>query len=174
MKKALLIVCIACLLLINVAGCQKSAQKPMENQPQAQPNSDLQDNAPERRIIANRISKSAEGVAGVEKASVVVYEMDITSENAAQGQNEVKGMNVIVGITLDMNQSQDKKAKEVEQKVAEKIKQSETGISSIMVTTDPEIIKQINRIATGIIDGNPIKNYQQEIDSITQQLKSMM
>jgi len=48
---------------------------------------------------------------------------------------------------------------------------SDRRISQVLVTTDPNLIKRINDVAAGIIEGKPIQNFQTEINDITGKLK---
>ncbi|MDD3024324.1 MAG: YhcN/YlaJ family sporulation lipoprotein, partial [Syntrophomonadaceae bacterium] len=81
--------------------------------------------------------------------------------------DKASGIIVMVGLTVDQAITQDQtKMGAVETKVMNKLKASDKRITQVLVSTDPNIIKRINDIATGIIEGKPIKTFQKDIDDL--------
>jgi predicted RNase H-related nuclease YkuK (DUF458 family) len=125
-KKLLYLLCFSLMFMLLAGGCQKTtAKKPMA--PSAKkPTQTSQMTPSERRVLASKLSKMAEQVKGVEKATVVVADIGIANNitgntktnaqmNRATAKNlndntigsdaginrsEPKGMIVMVGLTL--------------------------------------------------------------------------
>lgn len=180
-----LLLCIG-FLLISLMGCQTTAKKPMtpERKPGVttkKPTTEM--TASERRVMANKLSKMAENVKGVKRASVVVSSIGMTNTGTTATTNKMTNTNaartnysgqvVMVGLTLEPTATRDAATiNKVKSTVANKLKASDRRISQVLVTTDPTMIKRINDIAAGIIEGKPIQNYQNDINDITNKLKT--
>jgi len=92
--------------------------------------------------------------------------------NNQVGQGDYNGMVVMVGLTLNQNTSNDvNKANSIEQTVKTKLKASDKRISQVLVTTDPNLIKRINDLAAGIIEGKPIQSFEKDINDLNSKLK---
>ena len=50
-------------------------------------------------------------------------------------------------------------------------KAADTRINQVLVTTDPTMIKRINDVAAGIIEGKPIQSLEKDINTLTNDLK---
>lgn len=138
--------------------------------------------ASERRVMANKLSKMAENVKGVKRASVIVSSIGMTNTgnnattnkmtNTNAARTNYSGQVVMVGLTLEPTATRDAATiNKVKSTVANKLKASDRRISQVLVTTDPNLIKRINDVAAGIIEGKPIQNFQNEINDITGKLK---
>lgn len=138
--------------------------------------------ASERRVMASKLSKMAENVKGVKRASVVVASIGMTRTGATSNANKMtntrttgtnySGQVVMVGLTLEPTATRDAATiNKVKNTVANKLKASDRRISQVLVTTDPTMIKRINDVAAGIIEGKPIQNYQNDINDISNKLK---
>lgn len=181
-KNLTLLLCIA-FLLVSLVGCQTTAKKPMtpERKPGVttkKPTTEM--TASERRVMASKLSKTAENVKGVKKASVVVSSIGMTNVNTTTNKmtntNAAKtnysGQVVMVGLTLEPTATRDAATiNKVKSTVANKLKASDSRISQVLVTTDPNLIKRINDVAAGIIEGKPIQNFQDDINDINNKLK---
>lgn len=179
-----LLLCIS-FLLIGLIGCQTTAKKPMtpERKPGVttkKPTTEM--TASERRVMANKLSKMAENVKGVKRASVIVSSIGMTNTgnnattnkmtNTNAARTNYSGQVVMVGLTLEPTATRDAATiNKVKSTVANKLKASDRRISQVLVTTDPNLIKRINDVAAGIIEGKPIQNFQNEINDITGKLK---
>ncbi|MDD2619528.1 MAG: hypothetical protein PHC92_02505 [Syntrophomonadaceae bacterium] len=226
-RKRLLLLCLCLSLFLLINGCANNAEKkPITPTPQKKTTQTGEMTASERRVMASQLSKMAEEVEGVNKASVVVADVrmnnnnettrtpgtttnnnttvptpgtttnnngistnptpgtmedaPLPSQNATnnvQNRNmnddiwinsdQASGIIVMVGLTVDQAITQDQtKMGAVETKVMNKLKASDKRITQVLVSTDPNIIKRINDIATGIIEGKPIKTFQKDIDDL--------
>ncbi len=179
-----LLLCIS-FLLISLMGCQTAAKKPMtpERKPGVttkKPTTEM--TASERRVMANKLSKMAENVKGVKRASVVVSSIGMTNTGNTATTNKMTNTNaartnysgqvVMVGLTLEPTATRDAATlNKVKSTVANKLKASDRRISQVLVTTDPNLIKRINDVAAGIIEGKPIQNFQKDINDISGKLK---
>jgi YhcN/YlaJ family sporulation lipoprotein len=179
-----LLLCIS-FLLISLMGCQTTAKKPMtpERKPGVttkKPTTEM--TASERRVMASKLSKMAESVQGVKRASVVVSSIAMTNTDNTATTNKMTNTNaartnysgqvVMVGLTLEPTATRDAATiNKVKSTVANKLKASDSRISQVLVTTDPNLIKRINDVAAGIIEGKPIQNFQDDINDINNKLK---
>lgn len=179
-----LLLCIS-FLLISLMGCQTTAKKPMTPQRKPgvttkKPTTEM--TASERRVMANKLSKMAENVKGVKRASVIVSSIGMTNTGTKATTNKMTNTNaartnysgqvVMVGLTLEPTATRDAATiDKTKSTVANKLKASDRRISQVLVTTDPTMIKRINDVAAGIIEGKPIQNYQNDINDITNKLK---
>lgn len=87
-----------------------------------------------------------------------------------RGYTNNDGFVVMVGIDLDKISMNDNQVNNIKQKVANKLKASDDRISDVMVTTDPNLIQQIDNIASGIVQGKPIANFKEDINDLTQNM----
>jgi len=179
-----LLLCVS-FLLIGLVGCQTTAKKPMTpaRKPGVtakKPTTEM--TASERRVMANKLSKMAENVKGVKRASVIVSSIGMTNTGTTATTNKMTNTNaartnysgqvVMVGLTLDPTATRDAATiNKIKSTVANKLKASDRRISQVLVTTDPNLIKRINDVAAGIIEGKPIQNFQSDINDISGKLK---
>lgn len=163
MKKfGLLILCLI-LLGLTLPGCQGAARKPQT--PQTPQGTNLDVSASDRRVMANQLSKAAESVPDVQKATVVVSE-------AGGVPGGAKTLVAMVGLTVSSSLNNDaSKINAIKQTVANKLKASDKRISQVLVTTDPTMRQRINDVAAGIIEGKPIQSLEQDIKTLTNDLK---
>lgn len=73
----------------------------------------------------------------------------------------------MVGITVKSGSDSD----QVKAAVADKLKVSDKRVSHVLVTTDPNLVKKINDVAAGLIDGKPFQTMKDEVNAINQQIK---
>ena len=182
-----LLLCVS-FLLISLMGCQTASKKPMTptRKPGVttkKPTTEM--TASERRVMANKLSKMAESVKGVKRASVVITSISMTKPGTtttttgttkmtktSTAQTNYSGQVVMVGLTLEPSATRDTATiNKVKSTVATKLKASDRRISQVLVTTDPTMIKRINDVAAGIIEGKPIQNYHKDITDISNKLK---
>lgn len=210
MRKFFILLLCSSFLLISLAGCQGAAKKPItpERKPDVttkKPSAEM--TASERRVMASRLSKMAESVDGVQRASVVVSSIGMTNtgmgaannnnnnlnstnpnskmntnpnnnlnnkmnNNTTAAKNNFSGQLVMVGLTLESSAMRDPATQnKIKSTVANKLKASDRRISQVLVTTDPNLIKRINDVAAGIIEGKPIQNFQNDINDINNKVK---
>lgn len=166
MKQLCLVVLCLVMLGSTLPGCQGAAKKP-PNPQQNTPQGNLDVSASDRRMMANQLSKAAESVPDVQKATVIVSEAE-----GLPASGNTKIMVAMVGLTVSSSISNDPgKVNTIKQTVADKIKAADVRINQVLVTTDPTMIKRINDIAAGIIEGKPIQTFEKDINTLTNDLK---
>ena len=120
MRKSLtLLICIS-FLLISLVGCQTTSKKPMT--PTRKPGVTTKKpvtemTASDRRVMASKLSKMAENVKGVKRASVVVASIGMTRTGATSNADKMtntrttgtnySGQVVMVGLTLEPTATRD-------------------------------------------------------------------
>lgn len=214
-KKNTLLLCIGLIIIVAMAGCSSTSKKPMtpaKKPAQVQKKSAVDMTASERRVMADRLSRLAESVPGVQKATVVIMDVAMTrnttgtttgtntgtttgttkgtlnrttgmgtgSNYGTTGTNSnnnsmlgsKSGTVVMVGITLNQaTAGSATKATTTKNMVAKRIKASDKRISQVLVTTDPGLIKRLNDVAAGIIEGKPIQSFDKDIRDLNKRLK---
>lgn len=80
---------------------------------------------------------------------------------------------VMVGLNLNeasmKDQSMENKIKE---EVKSKIRQSDQKVSEVLVTTNPDMIKKLQDVAAGVIQGKPLQSYAQEITELDKGIRT--
>ncbi len=196
-KKLTYLLCFSLMFMLLAGGCQKTtAKKPMAPSTK-KPTQTSQMTPSERRVLASKLSKMAEQVKGVEKATVVVADIgvanNITGNTKANAQmnrataknlndntigsdaginrSEPQGMIVMVGLTLKPGNNDMNKSNQIKSKVMNKLKAGDRRISQVLVTTDPNLVKRITDVAAGILEGKPIKTFEKDIKNIDSSLR---
>lgn len=157
-----------------VTGCQKTAEKPMNPQQNTTSKTGNMDiSASERRVMASRLSQIAQNVSGVKTASVVLTTGQTVFDSAGNpGINPAGTLIVLVGLTLNPSVSKDEnQTSRVKKTVIDRIKANDRRIAQVLVTTDAVMIKRLNDIAAGIIEGKPIQSYEKNVDNLARDLK---
>lgn len=182
-KKMAMLLLLNFIITLMLVGCPGPAQKPTT--PPAKPRT-TQNNADgmtasQRRVLANRLSTVATKVPGVQRAAIVVMDVGMTTKGAtgttstaktATNMRSTRGVMVMAGLTMDKTAMNDRAtATRIKRTVANRIKAADKKISQVMVTSDPQLIKRIDTIAAGIVAGQPIQRYQQEINDLGQRLR---
>lgn len=164
MRRALVLLLCLGLLAAMAAGCQKPAQKPEAPKPET---SGL--TTSDHRVISDKLSKQAKQVEGVQNATVVLTEVDgdTVSPSPTPGETQVTGLVAMVGVTTKPNADE----KQVKEAVEKKLKAADSRVSNVLVTTDPNLIRKINDVAAGLIDGKPFQTMKDDINAINQQIK---
>ncbi len=175
MRKArLLLILIAVMLVIS--GCQQ-AQKPDMN-PNPNP---TQVTESDKRIMANRFSESAKSVPGVLNATVVVAGADAavngTSATATKKISTGSSGKIVVmaGLTLNaQTMASPQQQASTKQKVKQKIQDSDKRVTDVLVTTDANMVKKINDVAAGLIEGKPVQSYAHSAAELGKMMKGQM
>jgi hypothetical protein len=164
LRRALVLLLCLGLLAALAAGCQKPAQKPEAPQPET---SGL--TSSDRRVISDKLSKQAKQVEGVQNATVVLTEVDSEAvvPSPTPGETQVKGLVAMVGVTVKANADEN----QVKEAVRKKLKAADSRVTNVLVTTDPNLIRKINDVAAGLIEGQPFQSMKDDIDAINQQIK---
>ncbi len=173
--------------LLFIGGCQ-AAKKPVT--PSKTPTNPTQVTESDKRVMANRFSNIAQGVEGVTKATVVV-----TTADASMGQTtaspvspgstgtttststNLKGgkMVVMVGLTLDAKtMANSTKQQTAQNTVKSRILNSDKRITEVLVTADANMVKKINDVAAGLIEGKPVLSYAKSAAELGKMMKTQM
>jgi hypothetical protein len=169
---------------ILLSGCA-TAKKPLVNEKNpsdTQIGTPQQTNDAEKRVMANRLSNLAMSVSGVNKATVVVAEGKTdaagkttptpTDGNMANPNAMSDKLVVMAGLQLDPKVAQDKGAEtNIINEVKAKIKADSPKVSEVLVTTSPELIKKLQDVAAGVIQGKPVQSYAQDIDELNKNIR---
>lgn len=187
-KKQVLVLSLFLAEMLMICGCGQTAQKPA---PDTNPETGIQQTTDaEKRTMASRFSTMAMEVEGVQKATVVVVSQpdttgvsvdpisglpnDGTEVNpSGQTANPEQGNLVaMVGITLNQAdlQNQDR-VNNIKEQVRDKIKTDSDKVREVLVTTDPNLIKKLQDVAAGIIQGQPVQSYTQNINELDKSLR---
>jgi len=150
---------LAACLFVSFAGCT-ALKKPLpQGAPQGQmapspPPADTMPSDPaELKKIAEKISAAVLKVPGVNAATVAVA-----------------GTTAYVGI--DQKAGLDKgETERIKSEVAVEAKKAEPRLSAVYVSSDPDVVTRIRRIADGIAAGQPISAFDSELTEITRRLR---
>ena|GEM_PF-754188 len=83
-------------------------------------------------------------------------------------------MVVMVGLTLDAKSMQDKNMENsIKEQVKTKIMGDDKRIGEVLVTTNPELIKKLQDVAAGVIQGKPMKSYAPDIEELNKNIRGM-
>jgi len=195
-KKQVLVFSLILTGMLVICGCGQTAQKPG---PDVNPETGVQQTTDaEKRTMASRFSTMAMQVEGVQKATVVVVSQpdangvavdpfsglpnDGTGVNTpgqtanppGQTANPEQGnLVVMVGITLNQSDMQNQdKVNNIKEQVKNKIKTDSDKVREVLVTTDPNLIMKLQDVAAGIIQGQPVESYTQNINELDKSLRS--
>ncbi|MDD4801370.1 MAG: hypothetical protein PHF24_00310 [Syntrophomonas sp.] len=174
-KKATIWLYVFLCLVIFMGGCGSNPQKPLGNQPDNQMNTPQQTNDAEKRIMANRFSTLAMETEGVQKATAVVTATSELAGSPVTTKPEPIGEKfvVMIGLTLNSNITQDKsKEMAIKEQVKAKIMADNQKVSEVLLTSDPDMIKKLQDIAAGVIQGKPMQSYAQNVDELNNSLRN--
>lgn len=102
--------------------------------------------------LAKKLANTAEKIEGVRSATVVV------SDSMA-----------FVGLEINSN-IQNSKTNEIKNKVINALKKEDKSLKDVSVTTDPNLITRLKKIAQGVEDGKPISGFSKELEEITRRM----
>lgn len=102
--------------------------------------------------LAKRLATSAEKIDGVKSATVVV------SDSTA-----------FIGLETnpDVEASETNKIKS---KVTKKLKDEDKSLKDVSITTDPNLITRLKKVAKGVENGKPLSSFSKEIEEITRRM----
>lgn len=167
MKRNFLILFIWCLVLaLILTGCQQAARKPQDNNPPNENQVDI--TGVEKRILAGQLSNQAQSVEGVKRATIVISE---TVENPTVSEPSNEKYVALVALTVADNLAGNNvKEEEIKNKVKAKILTNQNKVNNVLITTNPDMIKKINDLAEGIIEGKSVKSYNNEAANLRKEL----
>lgn len=138
-------------------GCT-AARKPVPEPTKTTPSTPT----PARKVVrttpeqqmANRVTQEAMKVSGVRKALAVV-----------------SGKTAYIGLDLSVTGTQDK---EVKKEVVRRVKTAEPGLATVYVTSDPNLVTRLRKVADGIKGGKPVSSFSSELAEIARRIKPEM
>lgn len=101
---------------------------------------------------ASKLAIAAQKVPDVKSATVVV-----------SGSTAFVGLEIKPGVEA-------KKTNEIKSKVADAVKRADSRIKAVNVTTDPNLITRLKKIAEGVGAGKPISSFTKELTEITRRM----
>lgn len=102
--------------------------------------------------LAKKLANTAEKIEGVRSATVVV------SDSTA-----------FVGLETNPN-IQSLKTNEIKNKVTNALKKEDKSLKDVSITTDPNLITRLKKIAKGVEDGKPLSSFSKELEEITRRM----
>jgi len=166
MKKFVaLIVIIASVMVLTVAGCSLSS-KPAPKPSQPRQNENIKTPVPKQdsginvtpsrnnqdETLASKLAKAAEKVEGVKRATVVV-----------------SGSTAFVGLEVESNVDESEVDK-VKTNAMKAVQGADDSIKTVNITTDPNLITRLKKIAQGIEDGKPVSSFTKELNELAQRI----
>ena len=80
---------------------------------------------------------------------------------------------VMAGLTLNAAAMQDKNQEnKTKEEVKTKIMQSDQRVSEVLVTTNPDMIKKLQDVAAGVIQGKPVQSYAQDLTELDKGIRT--
>lgn len=173
MRKKISVLIGLCLCFSMLAiGCKQAAKKPVPNNPDAniQKNDQIEMTGSEKRILADQISKVVTNINGVKKATVVISAVDDSALNNLTSNDKLVAL---VGVNLNDNIAGDnQQINAIKQKIKSDVMAQHTRVSNVLITTDAAMIKKINEVASGLLEGKAVQSYNNDVKQIQNQLQA--
>ena len=160
-----LLVIITSILVLTLSGCsisRKPAPKPSQPQqdrniqtplPRRDPGVDIAPRENKReQTLASKLARTAESVDGVKAATVVV-----------------SGSTAFVGLEVESDVDKSEVDK-VKADTVEVVKRTDSSIKAVNVTTDPNLITRLKKIAQGIEKGKPVSSFAEELEELARRI----
>ncbi|NPV74276.1 MAG: YhcN/YlaJ family sporulation lipoprotein [Pelotomaculum sp.] len=141
------------------AGCTALRKPAPQNPPESQapapaaPSQEAMPTSPEEvSRIASNISAAASRVAGVNRATVVVA-----------------GTTAYVGV--DQKAGLEKgETERIKREVSGEVKKAEPRLTAVYVSSDPDIVTRLRRVAEGVAAGQPVSAFDNELAEIAKRI----
>jgi len=151
-----------------LTGCQQAARKPQGNGNNVQMKKEVDLTGAEKRILAGQLSNQAQTVEGVKKATVVISDV---ADNPTVSPDGNEKYVALVGLAVADNLAgNEQQVQEIKNKVKDKILTNQDKVSNVLITTNPDMLKKINDLAAGIIEGKAVKSYNSEAANLRKEL----
>lgn len=138
------------------AGCSAYKKPAPQGQPNMQvPQQPMPTGAEELNAIVSRLTSAAKSVPGVNRATVV-----LAGTTAYVGIDEKAG--------LEKGETD-----RIKRNVSSEMKKSEPRLTAVYVSSDPDIITRLQRIAGGVAAGQPVSSFAAELTEIANRLSPM-
>ncbi len=106
----------------------------------------------EARQMADRVAREAAKVPGVRRATVVI-----------------SGKTAFVGLDLKANVEKSRTTA-IKNEVVRRVTAAESGLTTVNVTSDPDLVARLRRIADGIKKGKPVSSFASELAEISRRI----
>ncbi|NLB52563.1 MAG: hypothetical protein GX808_06460 [Syntrophomonadaceae bacterium] len=94
--------------------------------------------------------------------------------NTDNNINNSTGLVVMLGLTMEDNINDANKIKSIKQTVANRLRGADSRITQVLVTSDPGLIERINDVAAGLLEGRPIRSFDNDIKNLGNDLQREM
>jgi len=85
---------------------------------------------------------------------------------------DYSGLLIMVGLNLtNETKNNINNANSIKKTVANKLKASDNRISQVLVTSDPNLVERINDVAAGMIRGEPVRNFEDDVKDLNKRLR---
>lgn len=159
MKKVLSSLMVFLLVLVcGLGGCtaaRKPEKKPASPKTVKTPATSPKTTAPSvtsERSMADRLAREAVKVSGVKDATVVI-----------------SGRTAYIGLTLNPGVAK-ARTTAIKRDVANRAKAVEPSLIKVNVTSDPDLVARLKRIADGIKKGKPVSSFASELAEIERRI----
>lgn len=155
-NKVMVMAVVIILGIILSAGCSAYKKPAPQGQPNMQvPQQPMPTGAEELNAIVSRLTSAAKSVPGVNGATVV-----LAGTTAYVGIDEKAG--------LEKGETD-----RIKRNVSSEMKKSEPRLTAVYVSSDPDIITRLQRIAGGVAAGQPVSTFAAELTEIANRLSPM-
>ncbi len=150
-RNVLILALMALVVFAAVGGCSAARRPAPPGQTPQNPNAALPADPRESNALAKRLAAKAADVPGVKDAVVVLF-----------------GTNAYVGLNMEPNQ--EGRTKEVEREAAMRVKRADNRIRRVLVTSDPDLVTRLDKIARGIARGRPASAFVDEFSTLNKRM----
>lgn len=140
---------VAVLVCLALAGCSWR-----QTAPAPEPNQRLMDGRDDTAMMqADDAVRMAEAKEGVDRAYAVV---------SGPGT-------ILVGLVLDEDVS-DERAAQIEDELSKELPQQLSGVTRVMVSSNPDVAERIREIGRGVREGRPLSEFADELEDLTERM----
>lgn len=99
---------------------------------------------------------------------------DLTDTNNNRASSPASGQLVaMVGLTINSQAAQDKnRVNAIKAEVKQKIMAQDSSIGEVLTTTNPDMLKRLQDIAAGVIQGQPFQSYAKDVNELDKSLRT--
>ena len=135
----------------------------------------LPENQMPSNVNPNAIQPNPGNVPGSDTSGLNSPAGDIPNAANNPAANTMAGkMVVMVGLILDPAAMKDEaKVTAIKEEVRSKIMANDQMIREVLVTNDPDMIKKLQDVAAGVIQGKPMQTYAQDVDQLNKTIRGL-
>lgn len=152
-----LVVILLVIITVSSLGCNAQRKPAAEDNPPPAPTAPapatpLPQNPAESGPLAENLAERAVAVEGVKQATVVLT-----------GSTALVGIDLKAGIERANTNA-------IKDKVAGVVKRADNRIKNVLVSTDPDTVVRIRKVAAGIGEGRPVTSFSREVGEIIRRI----